>query len=135
FGVELSLRSVFEAPTVAQLAALVLAQQQSASALLVPPLRPQPRGGPLPLSFAQQRLWFLDRLTSAAANYLISVPLHLTGSLDLRALAQSFAALVARHETLRTTFALLDGQAVQLIGPPTPPRITLLDLHALPAEL
>src|SRR5439155_10838188 len=84
------------------------------------PLRPAVRNGPLPLSFAQQRLWFLDQLAPASASYNIPTPVRLSGALDLTALQASFSAIVQRHEALRTSFALRGEQPFQLIAAPTP---------------
>jgi amino acid adenylation domain-containing protein len=88
------------------------------------PVRPSPgilpRGpssGPLPLSFAQQRLWFLDQLEPNSSFYNIGLTLRLTGSLDLSALQRSLDALVARHEALRTIFPSTDGRPRQVITP------------------
>ncbi|MBV9788033.1 MAG: amino acid adenylation domain-containing protein, partial [Chloroflexi bacterium] len=114
-NVDLPLRALFEAPTVAGLA-VQLAQASGADVL---PLVAVPRDGQaLPLSFAQQRLWFLDQLQPGNAAYHIPLVVRMYGTLDLPALAQSLRALVARHEVLRTTFALgPDGQPVQVINP------------------
>ncbi|WP_334186391.1 condensation domain-containing protein, partial [Noviherbaspirillum sp.] len=73
------------------------------------------RGKPLPLSFAQQRLWFVTRMQMESAPYHISIGLRIEGILDRLALQQAFAALVARHESLRTTFALVNDEPVQVI--------------------
>ncbi len=96
-------------------------------------LQPIPRDGVLPLSFAQQRLWILDQLEPDPATYTIPMTLHLQGQLDGGALDQSFTALIARHEVLRTTFPLIDEQPVQRIAPPNLCLITRIDLHDLPA--
>ena len=71
-------------------------------------IRHRPASGPAPLSFAQQRLWFLDQLAPGPA-FNIPVALHLSGPLDPDALARSIAAVMARHEVLRTTFAVVDA--------------------------
>ncbi|REF28154.1 condensation domain-containing protein [Xenorhabdus cabanillasii] len=89
----------------------------------------------LPLSWAQQRLWFLAQLDPAAQTaYHVSDGLHLHGVLDLPALNAALDRLVARHEILRTTFRLIDGQARQIIGPPDSGfALTVHDLSRLPA--
>ncbi|HEV2735094.1 MAG TPA: amino acid adenylation domain-containing protein, partial [Longimicrobiaceae bacterium] len=121
FGLELPLRAVFEAPTVAGLAERLEAAGPGPGT--APPLRRVPRDGPLPASFAQQRLWFIDRLHPGSTAYNLPFAMRLRGAVDPRALRAALTGLVARHETLRTTFAEADGGAVQVIHPPAPARI------------
>ncbi|HZI11501.1 MAG TPA: amino acid adenylation domain-containing protein, partial [Myxococcus sp.] len=82
-----------------------------------PPIPRVPRSGPLPLSFAQQRLWYLDRLEPGNAAYNNAVTLILTGELDAAVLRRALNEVVRRHEILRTTFAMSESGAVQLIVP------------------
>ena len=91
-------------------------------------------GDPPPLSFAQQRLWVVDRLEPGSAAYNIPVALRLRGAPDVAALRASLDALVARHEALRTVFAESEGGPVQVIHPPAPVPLPLLDLREFPAE-
>ncbi|MGK7905411.1 MAG: amino acid adenylation domain-containing protein [Hormoscilla sp.] len=84
-----------------------------------------------PLSFAQQRLWFLDRLESGNPSYNIPVAVHLRGLLNLVALEQSFNEIVRRHETLRTTFATVNGQPFQIIAPSLTLTLPVVDLRQL----
>src|SRR5262249_57752880 len=86
-----------------------------------------PRGGPVPLSFAEQRLWFLDRLGSGA-GYQLSGALHLRGRLEVSALGAALTEIVRRHEALRATFPAVDGEAVQRIGEPRPLPVPLDDV-------
>ena len=92
------------------------------------PIVPIPRDDPIPASFPQQRLWFLEQL-GMGAGYVVAVALHLSGSLNAAALEQSFAEIVRRHETLRTTFVELDGQPMQVIAPALRIPITTIDLR------
>ncbi|HEY0603111.1 MAG TPA: amino acid adenylation domain-containing protein [Herpetosiphonaceae bacterium] len=133
--VDLPLRDVFAAPTLAGMAALItnigLGETIQHAA---PPLRPADRSEPLPLSFSQERLWFLYQLTPGSPLYNIPSALRLTGRLDPAALHRSFDALVERHAILRTTFSDIDGRPVQVIAPPTPVAITFVDLRDLPVD-
>ncbi|HEY0733388.1 MAG TPA: amino acid adenylation domain-containing protein [Herpetosiphonaceae bacterium] len=135
FQVELPLRALFEAPTVAQLAERIVAVQRDAQGLLPPPIRPVSRDEALPLSFAQQRLWFLDQLEPDSSTYTIPAAWRLEGPLDVIALRQSLTTIVERHEALRTTFTTTaDGQPVQAITPPQVVPLPLIDLHGLSAS-
>ncbi|WP_164021935.1 condensation domain-containing protein, partial [Pyxidicoccus trucidator] len=113
-GVELPLRALFEAPTVEALARRVEKEERSDSL----PLTRVAREGALPLSFAQQRLWFLDQLRPGDASYNIPAALRIEGALDVEALRRAFEELVRRHEALRTTLSTLQGSPQQLIHPP-----------------
>src|SRR5215211_350436 len=86
----------------ARKAELIAFLRQAGPDTNVPQIRPVLRSGPLPLSFAQQRLWFLDQLAPGNVTYTIPTPMRLTGTLDLAALHASFTAIVRRHESLRT---------------------------------
>jgi amino acid adenylation domain-containing protein len=86
-----------------------------------------------PLSFSQQRLWFLDRLTPGSAAYNVPLAMRLTGRLDTAALRAAFSALAARQAVLRTTFQVVDGEPVQQVAPPAPVPLPVLDGSALPA--
>ncbi|HEU4557670.1 MAG TPA: amino acid adenylation domain-containing protein, partial [Longimicrobium sp.] len=116
FGVELPLRALFEGPTVVELAVCV-EELRRAELPVLPPVVPVERTGALPLSFAQERLWFIDRLEPGSATYNISAALRLMGALDKAALERSFSEIVRRHEALRTTFTEVDGSPVQVIAP------------------
>ncbi|HEY9613103.1 non-ribosomal peptide synthetase, partial [Allocoleopsis sp.] len=85
-----------------------------------------------PASFAQQRLWFLDQLFPDNPFYNVSAALRLTGSLNLAALEQTFNEIVRRHEVLRTTFRMLEGQLVQVIAPTLTIPLHVVDLRSLP---
>ncbi|BAZ22617.1 McnC protein [Kalymmatonema gypsitolerans NIES-4073] len=96
------------------------------------PLVPISRNRNLPLSFAQQRLWFLDQLVPNNPFYNVPAAFRLTGSLNLRALEQTFNEIVRRHEALRTTFAIVEGQPVQVIAPILNVSLAVRDLQQLP---
>ncbi|MFC4047952.1 condensation domain-containing protein, partial [Dactylosporangium siamense] len=98
FGVEVPVAAVFDAPTVAGLAGVV----EAASGAVAPPVVPVERGERLPLSFAQQRLWFLHQLDPDSVEYNLPMPIPLSGGLDVEALAGALTSLIARHEVLRT---------------------------------
>jgi amino acid adenylation domain-containing protein len=132
FGVELQVASLFAAPTVAGLGALVEEARQDGESQPVPALTAVPREGALPLSFAQERLWFLDQLEPGSPFYNIPAAWRVTGRLDLPVLERSLAELVARHEALRTTFASQDGAPVQVISPPAGVPVALTDLTEFP---
>ncbi len=135
-GVELPLRALFEEPTVAALARRIEAEVQAGRGVTAPPLRALPRDGrDLPLSFAQERLWFVDQLAPGNPAYNIAVGLRLTGWLDVPALRRAFDEIAVRHESLRTTFATVRGEPVQKIAPAAPVPLVLVDLTALPGEL
>ncbi|HEU4883622.1 MAG TPA: amino acid adenylation domain-containing protein [Longimicrobium sp.] len=116
WGTELPVRVVFDAPTVAGLAARIDAARGRPAAPQ-PPLRPVVRGGPLPLSYAQQRLWFLHQMEPENPFYNIPAAVRLSGTLDADALRHALREIVHRHEALRTTFlATADGSA-QVVHP------------------
>jgi len=133
FGVELELRRLFEAPTVAALAAEIAAASAAGHGVAAPPITPVEEREGFPLSFAQERLWFLDRLEPGSSTYNVPTAVRLEGRLDVPALAASLDELTRRHETLRTRFAASGSWPVQVIDPPGEARLPLVDLGALPA--
>jgi amino acid adenylation domain-containing protein len=136
-GVELSLEQIFTAPTIAELAGVIAAADgfTDATSPSLPPRPPIPRRpdpGSAPLSFAQQRLWFIDQLTPGSPLYNVPVALRAEGPLDIRVLALCLGEIVRRHESLRTVFAVRDGSPVQVIRPAEPFVLPVVDLSALP---
>ncbi|MES1241581.1 MAG: non-ribosomal peptide synthase/polyketide synthase [Acidobacteriota bacterium] len=127
FGVEVPLRAVFEAPRLADLAARI----EAGSGSPVPPIEPWGRRGPAPLSFAQERLWFLDRIEPGTALYSIPAALRISGRLDIPALRGALRRVVQRHEALRTTFGQRDGAPFQTIAPALDVAVPVADLSAL----
>ena len=130
FAVELPLRVVFERPVMGELAERIDALR-SADGPVLPPVVPVDRQRRLPLSFAQERLWFLDRLQPDSPVYNIALALRLTGALDVAALERALGEIVRRHETLRTVFREADGAPVQVIAPFTGFALPLEDLSTL----
>jgi amino acid adenylation domain-containing protein len=135
FGVEIRLRALFEEPTVAGLAARVETARAAGSAAAPPPIARVPRQGRLPLSFGQQRLWFLDQLEPGSAAYNVPLAVRLEGALHPGALTAGLSEVVRRHEALRTVFHLPAGEdePVQRILPAAPVPLPLIDLAGLPA--
>ncbi|HEV7516239.1 MAG TPA: condensation domain-containing protein, partial [Thermoanaerobaculia bacterium] len=146
-GVDVPLVELFRKPTVAELAAWIGESGRSgagpsplASLATLPPIRPIPPalrdGRPLPLSFAQERVWFLDQLTPGGnLAYNFQVAIRLSGPLDAAVLGRTLGEIVRRHEVLRTSFPALgggDGQPVQVVHPASPLRLLQVDLSGLP---
>ncbi|GGM17167.1 non-ribosomal peptide synthetase [Streptomyces fumigatiscleroticus] len=130
-GARLSLRDVFTARTVAALAPLAA---EPSAAEPPDPIPAAPRGKPVPLSSAQRRLWFLDDLTDGGTEYNTGVALRLRGPLDTPALRRALDRLAARHDSLRTTFATIDGQGVQLVAPEAVLPLRTADIGQLPDD-
>jgi amino acid adenylation domain-containing protein len=133
FGIEVQLRWLFEAPTVAELAARVEEAWRRSPSPSASPLVPRPRGGDLPLSFAQQRLWLIDQLEPGSPAYNLPAALRLRGRLAVPALAAALGEIVRRHEVLRTVFRAVDGEPLQVVAPPLPVSLPVIDLSGLPA--
>jgi amino acid adenylation domain-containing protein/FkbH-like protein len=129
FAVEMSVRSLFESPTIALLAQYVEQLQQETRQERLPALLPVPRDTLLPLSFAQERLWFLHQLDPLNTAYHMFNALRLHGPLRINALAQSLRALFLRHEVLHTTFVQQDTTPVQAIAPEGLAQIPVIDLQ------
>jgi amino acid adenylation domain-containing protein/FkbM family methyltransferase len=130
FGVNLTVRALFDAPRLGDLARAVEAAQRGARDVR-PALRPQVRPARLPLSYAQQRLWFLDQLQGRSPEYHMPSALRLQGALDYQALARAVNTIVERHESLRTHFVTVDGQPEQVIVPALRIEVPMEDLSAL----
>ena len=111
-GSELALSALFAQPILKDVAALL----EAGSGKPLPPIDRVERDGALPLSYAQQRMWFLAQTEGVSEAYHILQSLHLQGTLDRVALKRALDRLIVRHEPLRTTFAVVDGTPVQCIG-------------------
>jgi acyl carrier protein len=127
----LPLRTFFDGPTIRKLAntieSMVVGEGSS-----TPTLRRTSRDQEIPLSFAQQRLWFLDQLESGSSLYNINRALRLRGPLDVAKLERALQAMAARHEALRTTFVATGGRPVQIINPSLTVPFQLQDLRSIP---
>ena len=132
FGVEVGLRVLFERPTVRGLGEVIEEQLRGAAGHAVPAIAKASRTGELMLSFAQQRLWFLDQLEPGSNAYNIPAALRLQGELNAKALEQSLGEIIRRHEALRTTFAVVAGEPVQVINKAQPYSLPIDDLSELP---
>ena len=134
FEVELPLRALFESPTVEGLARRVESAVRQGQAPTAPELRRADRGRSLPLSFAQQRLWFIDQLEPESALYNMPAALRMEGELDVGALERSLQEIVRRHEALRTSFSASAGEPAQVISEDWRIELPLIDLRHLPAD-
>lgn len=130
FQIELSLHRLFESPTVAELSEEILgASRQELAAI-----ESISRQGDLPLSFAEQRLWFLDQLQEGSTTYNEQEGLRLRGSLQVEVLQKALQEIVRRHESLRTNYQAVDGSVVRVILPGLNLSMPIIDLQHLPAE-
>lgn len=134
FAIDLPLRAIFESPTILTLAEQVEIAQRAGAVTTAPPLLPVPRTAEMPLSFAQQRLWFLDQLEPGSPFYNIPEALRLTGKLDTAVLERALNEVVRRHEILRTIFPMTDGRAYQNILPERMIPLPVTDLRHLPEQ-
>ncbi|HSE18132.1 MAG TPA: amino acid adenylation domain-containing protein [Pyrinomonadaceae bacterium] len=132
FGIEIALRRLFEQPTIGELAETI--EAGLAEGVVMPPrvARAEREGNVMPLSFAQQRLWFIDQLEPGNPVYNTSRSVRLRGTLDVAALKRALTELIRRHEALRTTFRDLHGEPVQVIGNAEPFIVTVEELTGLP---
>ncbi|HWN42377.1 MAG TPA: amino acid adenylation domain-containing protein, partial [Thermoanaerobaculia bacterium] len=133
-GAELPVRDIFESRTVAKLAAEVEGKLRAGLSVGAPPLKRASRVGWIPMSFAQQRLWFLDRLEPGSTTYNLFSTVQVSGRLDLEVLQRCLCEIVRRHETLRTTFDEVDGEPVQIVSEELPPEFRIVDLGSLDAR-
>jgi amino acid adenylation domain-containing protein len=131
FGVVVTLREFFGGPTVAGVARRIEERMRAESGLQLPPLRPVEHEGPIPASFSQQSLWFLDQLSPGEATFNITLAGRVRGPLDRDVLGRSFAEIVRRHATLRTTFESIDGQPAQVVADRIDLPLSTIDLRAL----
>ena len=131
FSVELPIQAVFEAPTVLAMAQRVEQVKEAGAGLRIPPIRRIKHEGTAPLSYAQQRLWFIDQLEPNQATYNIPVAVRLTGPLDVPALQKTLQEIVNRHETLRTRFQSVGGQPQQIVAEHVAIELQSFDLSVM----
>ena len=134
FQIELPLRTLFEAPTVADLSQRIQQTLTGQGERVLPVINTVSRDSDtsLPLSWSQERLWFLDQLEDSSAAYSIAVALKIAGPLDIAALEWALNGLLERHESLRTTFSAVEGSPRQVIAPVSTSAISVKDLSTTP---
>ncbi len=132
FQVELPLRTLFESATVADLAHNLEIASQKAPIPQPPPILPISRDRDLPLSFSQQQLWFLCQLAPDTPFYNEPITIRLPGSVNIAALERSIREIIKRHEILRTTFAVVNGQPVMVIQDAFNFTLPVVNLGELP---
>ncbi|MBV9787113.1 MAG: amino acid adenylation domain-containing protein [Chloroflexi bacterium] len=133
FGVQPSLRDFFATPTVAGLVQSIEIARDTQTEAAPPPLLPLPRSASLPLSFAQQRMWYLSQLQPDSALYNVPLVFRFAGKLQIDLLERALSEIVRRHEALRTVFLKHGDEATQQINPAQPVALPLIDLSAEPA--
>ncbi|MBW4570586.1 MAG: amino acid adenylation domain-containing protein, partial [Tolypothrix carrinoi HA7290-LM1] len=131
FAVDLPLRSLFEQPTVAALAECIKTNQHTGQSRQTPPIVKVVRQSSMPLSFAQQRLWFLQQLEVDSGFYNIPVAVRFQGQLNVAALESSLNEIISRHEALRTNFVTVDGQPISVIASSLTLTLQVVDLQQL----
>jgi amino acid adenylation domain-containing protein len=131
-GVDLPLRALFENPTIAALAKSVEALRAQGTQSQVPPIVPGNRQGKLPLSFAQQRLWFISQMDPGSGGYNIPAVFRLKGNVQLQALQRAVEEIVRRHESLRTRFTSLEEDPAQIVEPGLHLTVDVLDYRGRP---
>ncbi|HYW19652.1 MAG TPA: amino acid adenylation domain-containing protein [Nodularia sp. (in: cyanobacteria)] len=134
FQIELPLRCLFESSTIADLSASIEVEIKAQQGLQVPPLVPVSRDTEIPLSFAQERFWLMSQIASNNALYNDAVTLKISGQLNITALEQSINEIVRRHETLRTTFPIVQGQPKIATSSTLNVNLAIIDLRELDAQ-
>jgi amino acid adenylation domain-containing protein/non-ribosomal peptide synthase protein (TIGR01720 family) len=132
FNIDLPLRRLFETPTIAGLAEAIFTAQKTHSKHTIKPLQPIVREGNLPLSFAQQRQWFLAQLEPDSPFYNIPGAVRIEGKLNIGILEQSINAVIHRHEVLRTSFLTVEGKPQIVISPSLEFNLPIIDISEVP---
>jgi amino acid adenylation domain-containing protein len=130
--VELPVRSMFDAPTLAQFSQVIQEKINDGGPSETTEITPVPRDGELPLSFAQQRMWLFEQLSGENASFHIPLGVRLRGALNVAALEQTFGEIIRRHESLRTVFPAAGDRPLQVIRPPYTLTLPIVDLSGLP---
>ncbi|MCB9420437.1 MAG: amino acid adenylation domain-containing protein [Ardenticatenaceae bacterium] len=131
--IDLPIRTIFETPTIAELARHIAELQTNGTFIASRPLTPTEHTDPLPLSFSQERMWFLYQLDPDSTAYNIPGAVRLKGTLDVAALEWSINQIVIRHESLRTRFTAVNGQPATIIEPAYNFTLSIEDYRPLPA--
>ena len=131
FQVELPLRAIFEEKRLADLSRRVEEGLRAGTGLVIPPIERVSRGERLPLSFAQQRLWFIDQLEPGSAMYNIPMALRVRGELRRELLERVVGEVVRRHEALRTRFEIREGEPAQVIEEAEPVVAPMINVSGL----
>ena len=131
FGIEAPLRVLFEAPVLSLLAERIEETMRAEAGVQTPPVRRVERGAEAAVSFPQQRLWFIDRLEGGSAFYNVPLAVRLSGVLDVNALGRTLTEVVRRHEILRTHFAEVEGEPVQVISLAAPLKLPVINLSEI----
>ncbi|MEP6486691.1 amino acid adenylation domain-containing protein [Microcoleus vaginatus GB2-A3] len=132
--VELPISSLFASPTVAELAQRIEAGDREKPFLQAPPIQLVSRNQNLPLSWNQQRLWFLAQLEPNSPVYNEPFTIRIPGAIDVDALSKALNEIIKRHESLRSRFITIDGQPVQVIDPPSTFNLAVVDLRQFPQD-
>ncbi|WP_424102173.1 non-ribosomal peptide synthase/polyketide synthase [Moorena producens] len=135
FNREIPLRYVFEAPTIALIEPKLSQLLTTENLPDLPPIQPRTDSEQLPLSWAQERLWFLNQLEGMSATYNMPAALKITGNLAINALEQTLSEIINRHEVLRTSFPTVNGKPIQVIHPDSSIKINVVDLQQYPDPL
>jgi amino acid adenylation domain-containing protein len=131
FKIEMPLSYLFDSPTIAECAQRIETKIRTGEKLEIPPIKPVSRDENLPLSFAQQRLWLMCQLVTNGDFYNNTEVLKVSGQLNIAALKQSINEIVRRHEVLRTTFPIVQGQPTIAIAPSLTISLPVIDLRDL----
>jgi amino acid adenylation domain-containing protein/FkbH-like protein len=129
FKIDMPLQGLFQSQDLEDFARSAEAAIKTGQPMSAPPLAPTPRDGELPLSFSQQRLWFLDQMEPGNSAFYIPCVVRLSGDLQVEALEKSLNEIIRRHEALRTTFISIQGQPSQVIAAEMPLRLPIIDLQ------
>jgi amino acid adenylation domain-containing protein len=134
FGVEVDVKQLLQGSTISDLAICIQEKMSAGSSRSFLPIERRLQREQAPLSFAQERLWFMRELAPESVHYNIPMILHLSGPLNCGALEKSIEAIVARHEVLRTTFRDNGGDLVQVVHGPEKRELALVDLRDIPPD-